>query len=140
MKNTSRITLIAVVLIGIIAVGMWGCPQYKVYSQTARGTADLREAEWTKKIKIEEARATEEAATMIAKARVTQAEAEGQAEVARAKATAEANRIIGESLKENDAYLRYLWIMGLQDSSGERVYIPTEAGLPILEARTPQKQ
>lgn len=127
------LTLAAVVIGG----GMYGCPKYRVYSQTMRGTAALRESEWTKKIQIEEARGKEEAATMIAKARVTQAKAEGEAEVERAKATAEANKIIGESLKGNDAYLRYLWIMGLQDQSGERIYIPTEAGLPILEARTP---
>jgi|TARA_B100002003_G_C14041045_1_gene501641 hypothetical protein len=30
--------------------------------------------------------------------------------------------------------LRYVWIKGLQDGNGERIYIPTEAGLPILEA------
>lgn len=59
---------------------------------------------------------------------------QGQAEVERAKATAEANRIIGESLKNNEAYLSYLWIQGLKDGTGERIYIPTEAGLPILEA------
>ena len=47
---------------------------------------------------------------------------------------AEANRIIGDSLKGNDAYLRYLWILGLQDGSSETIYIPTEANLPIMEA------
>ncbi|RZF83206.1 hypothetical protein EXT46_07105 [Pseudoalteromonas sp. CO325X] len=52
----------------------------------------------------------------------------------RAKAAAQANKIIGESLKGNEEYLRYVWIKGLQDGSGERIYIPTEAGLPILEA------
>ena len=57
-----------------------------------------------------------------------------QAEVERAKGVAEANEIIGESLKENEAYLRYLWIIGLQDGSSEVIYIPTEANLPILEA------
>lgn len=134
------IAFVVLAIVAIIALGMWGIPKYMIYSQTSRGTADLREAEWTKKIKIEEARATEEAATMIAQARITQAKAEGQAEIERAKATAEANRIIGESLKGNDDYLRYLWIMGLQDSTGERIYIPTEAGLPILEAGKAGKQ
>ena len=47
---------------------------------------------------------------------------------------AEANKIIGASLKSNEAYLRYLWIQGLQDGSSEVIYIPTEANLPILEA------
>ena len=57
-----------------------------------------------------------------------------QADIERAKAAAEANRIIGESLKDNEEYLRYIWIKGLQEGKGERIYIPTEAGLPILEA------
>jgi len=131
----SFIILILVILV-ISAIGgcMWGMPKYRIYSQTLRGEAMLREAEWTKKVMVEEARAKEDAATMIAKARVTQADAEGQAEVVRATATAKANGIIGESLKGNEAYLRYLWIMGLHDGKGERIYIPTEAGLPILEA------
>jgi regulator of protease activity HflC (stomatin/prohibitin superfamily) len=110
-----------------------------------KGMAALKEAEWSKQILIEEARASETASLMQAKARVTLAEAEGKAQVVRAKAegladierakaAAESNRIIGESLKGNDEYLRYIWIKGLQDGKGERIYIPTEAGLPILEA------
>lgn len=145
MKNNKRIhlagsaeglaviLLILFVLIAVLTI-LWATPKYRIYSQTMRGTAALRESEWTKKIQIEEARGKEEAATMIAKARVTQAEAEGQAEIIRARSTAEANKIIGESLKGNESYLRYLWIQGLKDGSGERIYIPTEAGLPILEA------
>ncbi|UCF13227.1 MAG: hypothetical protein JSW06_02940 [Thermoplasmatales archaeon] len=39
-----------------------------------------------------------------------------------------------ESLKQNEAYLRYLWIQGLHDGSSEVIYIPTEANLPILES------
>ena len=56
------------------------------------------------------------------------------AEVERAKGVAEANKIIGESLNGNDAYLRYLWIERLGQNGQDVIYIPTEAGLPILEA------
>jgi len=56
------------------------------------------------------------------------------AEIERARGVAGANKIIGESLKNNDAYLRYLWIQGLQDKDNNVIYVPTEAGLPILEA------
>ncbi len=109
--------------VGLVALGMWGCPKYKVYERTLNGEAQLREAEWNRQIKIKEAEAAEEAAVALA-----------GAEVARARGVAEANQIIGESLKNNDAYLRYLWIQHLDD--GEQViYIPTEANLPILEAR-----
>lgn len=98
-------------------------PFYKRWSRDMRGQATLREAEWTRKIRIEEAKAEQEAAKALA-----------AAEIERAKGVAEANRIIGESLTGNEAYLRYLWIQGLQDGSSEVIYVPTEAGLPILEA------
>jgi hypothetical protein len=129
----------------VISLALWAWPKYKVYSMEMSGKASLKEAEWSKKILIEEAKAREKAALMQAKARVTLAQAEGeaklvaakaegQADIELAKAAAEANKIIGESLKNNEAYLRYIWIKGLQDGNGERIYIPTEAGMPILEA------
>lgn len=47
---------------------------------------------------------------------------------------AEANRIIGDSLKNNEAYLRYLWIRNLEDGPNQIIYVPTEANLPLLES------
>jgi hypothetical protein len=99
------------------------------------GKARLLEAESSKRIQIEDAKGQEEASLLRAKARVTIAKAQAEAEIERAKGVAEANKIIGESLKGNEAYLRYLWITGLHDGKGERIYIPTEAGLPLLEAK-----
>lgn len=127
------VVLGALALVALV-LSLWLWPKYRVYSQQLSGEAKLREAEWSKRILIEEARAQEQAALLQAQAKVTIARAHGQAEVERARATAEANRIIGASLQENEAYLRYLWILGLKDGNGERIYIPTEAGLPILEA------
>jgi hypothetical protein len=57
-----------------------------------------------------------------------------ESEVLRADGVAKANKIIGDSLKGNEAYLRYLWIDKLDNKSGQVIYVPTEAGLPILEA------
>jgi len=59
-----------------------------------------------------------------------------EAEVARAKGVAQANQIIGESLKNNDAYLRYLWITEVAGKDVDKtvVYITTVANLPLLEA------
>ncbi len=102
---------------------MAACPRYKVWQQGMAGRAKLRESESSRKVKIEKAKAKLEAAKF-----------ESQAEIERAKGVAKANRIIGDSLKENEADLRYLWILGLQDGSSEIIYIPTEANLPILEA------
>ena len=99
-------------------------PPYSVWSRTLKGKAQLREAEWNRQITIKEAEAKLEAEKLNA-----------QSEVERAKGVSEANKIIGGSLKDNEAYLRYLWINGLHDGSSEVIYIPTEANLPLTEAR-----
>ena len=116
----SAIVLAIVVLVG---GGMAVLPRYNVWSRELSGKAELREAEWSRKIKIEEAAAKMESAKHLA-----------VAEVERARGVAEANGIIGTSLQGNEAYLRYLWIMGLHDGNSEVIYIPTEGNLPILEA------
>jgi regulator of protease activity HflC (stomatin/prohibitin superfamily) len=70
-----------------------------------------------------------------AKAKMESASLLAQAEVARAEGVAKANKIIGDSLKGNEAYLRYFWINDLGQNTGKTVvYVPTEANLPILEA------
>ena len=119
------VSVIIVIIVSVIIIGLalWGAPKYRIYKLDLNGQAMLREAEWTKKIAIEEARAEKESATELA-----------AAEVERAKGVAQANEIIGDSLKGNSEYLRYLWIEGLKDENNETIYIPTEAGLPILEA------
>ena len=116
------VIIIIIILGGLVWLGMWGLPRYRLYKQDLVGQANLRQQEWEKKIAIEEARAIKESATLKA-----------EAEVERAKGVAEANKIIADSLKENEAYLRYLWIDKLADNQNV-IYVPTEAGLPILEA------
>lgn len=129
MHNETGSTEVGVVSLGltlfliIIGMMMWGCPQYNVWQAGLAGQAQLAQATANRKIAIQEAEAKKEAAAMLA-----------EAEVARAKGVAEANRIIGDSLKGNEAYLRYLWIHNLEAGNNAVIYIPTEAGLPILEA------
>lgn len=109
-----------------VALGLWGCPTYRVWQQTKEGEASLRRAEQDRQIAVEEAKAKVESAKLLA-----------SAEVERARGVAEANTIIGEGLKGNEEYLRYLWIHALETTAadGDKViYVPTEAGLPILEA------
>lgn len=100
------------------------------------GEAILAEAESSKKALIETAKAENESATLQAEAKIKIAKAEAQAEVERAKGVAEANKIIGESLKGNREYLDYLKIDAIKNlKTGERIYIPTESSLPITERR-----
>lgn len=118
------VALLGIALVGLLAFGMWGCPKYNVYSSRLAGEALLAHAQAAKEVKVSEAKATMESADLLA-----------DAEVRRSRGVAAANKIIGDSLKGNDAYLRYLWITGLEAGGGrETVYIATEAGLPILEA------
>ena len=123
-KTWFKVSGVAVVsIIGMVMLGMWGYPRYVVYEQTQAGMGKLAEAQSSRQIAVLEAEAKRESAAKLA-----------EAEVARAKGVAEANRIIGDSLKGNEVYLHYLWIHGLQESKNEIIYVPTEANMPILEA------
>lgn len=113
-------TVVLVILVGLF----WAYPQYRVWQKELSGKATLREAEWSRKVAVEEAKAKEESSTL-----------EANAEVERAKGVAEANRIIGDGLRDNEAYLRYLFIDGFKNTANQVIYVPTEAGLPILEAQ-----
>lgn len=115
--------ILTIVIFGVIAFPMWVLPKYRVYSQTLRGEASLKEQEYAKQIAVEEAKAEKESATLLA-----------EAEVERAKGVAKANEIIGDSLKGNEVYLKYLMIQTLKDQNTNLIYVPTEANLPILEA------
>ena len=116
--------IVAILLVVFVPLGLWGCPRYAVYQQELEGAAELARATQNRQIRIEEAKAEQESAKLWA-----------YAEIERARGVAEANKIIGDSLKGNEAYLRYLWIQGLQEGATPQVvYVPTEAGLPILEA------
>lgn len=110
-------------LLSMIIISMAGCPQYNIYTQKLKGEAELAHAHYSKKVQIADAEGKLEAAKSLA-----------DAEIERAKGVAEANKIIGNSLKENEAYLRYLWIHSLEVTQDKVIYVPTEANLPILEA------
>ncbi len=128
-SGTSDAGALAVfVLIVIVALsGIGGCmrfyPEYDVYKQRMAGQAMLAHAQASKEVAVAEAKAKMESASLLA-----------DAEIARARGVAQANKIIGDSLKENEAYLRYLWINGLESNNPTVIYVPTEANLPILEA------
>lgn len=105
----------------LVAMFMFGCPRYDVWQQEMVGRAELAKAEQNRQIKIEEAKAGLEAEKLNA-----------QAEVERAKGAAEAIRIENGSL--TPTYIQYLWVRQQNTAASKVVYIPTEAGLPILEA------
>jgi hypothetical protein len=113
------------VILAVLSVPscMYVYPQYRVWEQGLVGEAELKRAEQNRRIKVQEAQAVLDSSKLL-----------GDAEVMRSRGVAEANKIIGDSLKGNDGYLRYLWIQGLQTNQMQVIYVPTEANLPLMEA------
>jgi len=118
-------SVIAVVI--VLAIVMIGLPTYNVYSKQMQGKAAYEQAVQDRRIRVLEAQAALDSAQLTA-----------QAEVARARGTNEANRIMAESLGGPENYLRWSYIHMLEETAGksgrEVIYIPTEAAMPILEA------
>ena len=106
----------------LILGGIIGCPYYNVWQQEMSGKAEFAKAEQNRRIKIEEAKANLEAEKLNA-----------QAEIERAKGAAEAIKIENGSI--TPTYIQYLWVRQQNTQTDNKIiYIPTEAGLPILEA------
>ena len=122
-KSAIAILVIVLIFLGLIAAILVAWPNYNVWRREMSGKAELSEATWNRQIAVEEAQASLDAAGLLR-----------DAEVVRAKGVSDSILIIGDSLQNNESYLRYLWIQSLHDSYGEVIYIATEAGLPILEA------
>lgn len=102
---------------------MFGLPKYNVWNAQMSGKAKLAEANQSRQVMITEAKAKKESAIF-----------EAEAEVERAKGMAKANQIVGDSLDGHANYLMYLYIQNMQKTSNQIIYIPTEGGMPILEA------
>ena len=120
--KTSGIILTIILAIAFVAGAMFIVPKYNVWKQEMRGKAEFAQAEQNRRIKIEEAKANLEAEKLNA-----------QAEIERAKGAAEAIKIENGSI--TPTYIQYLWVRQQNASTNNRIiYIPTEAGLPILEA------
>jgi regulator of protease activity HflC (stomatin/prohibitin superfamily) len=113
------IALCVIILFGSLTI----YAKYNLWASALQGEAELKRADWNRQITVREAQAKKDSSVLLA-----------EAEVERAKGVAKANKIIGDSLKNNEEYLRYLWIDSLTTTKDQIIYIPTEAGLPILEA------
>ena len=125
MNVENRWIIITGLSIVLILFAMVGLPVYGVWQQGLVGEAELSKANYSKKVAVQEALAKKDSAVLLA-----------EAEVERARGVAQANTIIGESLKNNESYLRYLWITDVAGTNTSKtvVYVPTESNLPVLEA------
>lgn len=126
--------------VAVIGGAIWALPQIGAYYAQVGGRGALLSAESTRQVRVLEAKAKLEAASL-----------EAQAEVRRAEGSAKAIAAIKGELGGPDGYLRWLYIQGLQESrantTGEDgaatggnketvIYIPTDGlvPLPISEA------
>ena len=125
-KNNGTITLAtcaaALVTFGIfvaMAAGIvFGYPVYKVWEQSKAGEATLAKATQDRQIKVQEAEAEMEAASK----------------------QAEANHILGESIRQYPESMEQKWVEAIEKTSNQVIYLPTEASVPITEsARMAQK-
>lgn len=127
MRGIGAIIGLTIAVVVVLAIVMIGLPTYNVYSKQMQGKAAYEQAVQDRRIRVLEAQAALDSAQLTA-----------QAEVARARGTNEANRIMAESLGGPDNYLRWSYIHMLEETAGkpgrEVIYIPTEAAMPILEA------
>lgn len=107
-----------VLFLGISAAVAFGYPQYKVWEQSKAGEAALAKATQDRQIKVQEAEAEQEAASK----------------------QAEANRILGESIRQYPESMEQKWVEAIEKTSNQVIYLPTEASGPITEsARMAQK-
>lgn len=111
----------ASILLSLVLINAVVGPLYNVWAQSLQGKAELQKAEYTRQVAVLEAQAKKDSAKQLA-----------DAEVIRATGVAKANQIIGESLKDNPAYLQYLWITEGEKDSNRTVYmIPSNGGAPV---------
>lgn len=113
--------------LAVVAGVLLGLPSYNVYRKQMAGKAAYEQAVQDRRIRVLEAQAALDSAELTARA-----------EVARARGTDEANRIMAQSLGGPENYLRWAYIDMLKETADKQdrqvIYIPTEAGMPILEA------
>ncbi len=121
MKNKQIALTVALVAFFLFLL-MWGLPTYWVWSAGMHGRAKLSKATFDRQVRVVEAKAGYEAA-LWDKARDT---VQGQG-------IAITNMIIGNSLKENEAYLYFKWLQTLQEMKGEGQVIYMGSAFPNLE-------
>jgi regulator of protease activity HflC (stomatin/prohibitin superfamily) len=112
--------MVGCVVAGVLAIPvcLFGYPVYNVWAAGMQGKASLMQAEQERKIQIEQAKA----------------------ELESAKLRAEAISIVGKASKEYPEYRTQEFIGAFaeaikSDKVEQIIYVPTEANIPIVEAR-----
>lgn len=108
----------------IILWSLIGYPRWKIWASRLSGEADLQQAHREQQIQSAKAQGRLDAAELNKKAAIIEA-----------SAVSEQIKAIGDELKDHDLFLKWQWIKMMEEKPDSSViYVPTEAGLPILEA------
>ena len=116
---------IAIAVVLLITLLMFGLPRYNVWQQEMVGKAEMAKAEQNRRILVEEAKAKLEAEKLNA-----------QAEIERAKGMAEAMKLENGTLSET--YNQYLFIRTLEKIADKGdlpqiIYVPSNGLLPVMD-------
>lgn len=116
-RGNANIILIGVACVVLVLGAMWGIPIYSVWQQGLSGEADLKKAQQTRLILVEQAKAEKESAGY----------------------RAEAIEIVGQAAKDFPEYRIQEFLGSLGEAFREGnlsqvIYIPTDGVLPITEA------
>jgi regulator of protease activity HflC (stomatin/prohibitin superfamily) len=121
MKN--RLTILGLILLSVSTTSCHDFDRAQAEKdEQSLGKQILLKAESSKKAKIEEAKADFESSKLDAETRLIQAESK-----------AKSIRIISNAIKENPEYTKFQLIESMKGAN--RIYIPTESGLPIIERK-----
>lgn len=106
-----------IVLIMFLNTGCGIWPPYREWSKRYDGKAKLAEAEYSRQVLVQQAKAELEAAEM----------------------QAEAIRVVGEAAKKFPEYRTQMFIQSFgeamkSDKIEQIIYVPTEANIPVMEA------
>ncbi len=118
IKLTAKLALLALVVIMALFALNASYRYYSVWSMEMAGKAKLAEASQSRQIQVEQAKGELEAS----------------------KSIAEAIAIVGKATKQYPEYRKQMYIQAFAEALtngtiSQIVYIPTEAGIPILEAK-----
>jgi hypothetical protein len=109
--------------VAIVLWFMFGYPFWSVWASKKSGQAELSQANFAEQVAIAQARA-----------RLSAAEMNKEAEIVEADAISQSIATIGDALEKNPSYNRFQWIKMMEKGNNATIYVPTEANLPILEA------
>jgi hypothetical protein len=137
MKMFYVLVVVTIILIIVfVPFAFWFFPVYGVWAARKAGEAAFAEAQNEQRVILSEANARLEAAEINKNAAIIEAGINKNAAIIEAEAVAAQIDKIGANLKEHDLYLKWQWIKMMEDrhSKSDTIYVPTESGMPILEA------